>query len=77
MTAVSVVTILGGRLRAIAYEKESRRLHDSAMTMVGLLDGSFDRNRHTNLTEAVAEIARENRTRVTLITDEGIVAEDS
>lgn len=47
------------------------------MTMVGLLDGSFDRNRHTNLTEAVAEIARENRTRVTLITDEGIVAEDS
>ena len=77
VTAVSVVTILGGRLRAIAYEKESRRLHDSAMTMVGLLDGSFDRNRHTNLTEAVAEIARENLTRVTLITDEGIVAEDS
>lgn len=77
VTAVSVVTILGGRLRAIAYEKESRRLHDSAMTMVGLLDGSFDRNRHTNLTEAVAEIARENRTRVTLITVEGIVAEDS
>tara|TARA_R110002072_G_scaffold303126_2_gene494876 strand:- start:8058 stop:9833 length:1776 start_codon:yes stop_codon:yes gene_type:complete len=77
VTAFSVVTILGGRLRTIAYEKESRRLHDSAMTMVGLLDGTFNRGRHTNLTEAVAEIAHENRTRVTLITEEGIVAEDS
>ena len=77
VTAVSVVTILGGRLRDIAYEKESRRLHDSAMTMVGLLDGSFDRSRHTDLTATVAAIAGENRTRITLITDEGAVVEDS
>ena len=77
VTAVSVVTILGGRLREIAYEQESRRLHDSAMTMAGLLDDSFDLSRHTNLTSAVHAIAGENRTRITLITDDGIVVEDS
>jgi two-component system phosphate regulon sensor histidine kinase PhoR len=77
VTAVSVVTILGGRLREIAYEQETRRLHDSAMTMVELLDDSFDRGRHTNLTKAVHAIAAKNRTRITLITDDGIVVEDS
>jgi len=77
VTAVSVVTILGGRLREIAYDQETRRLHDSATTMVGLLDDSFDRGRHANLTAAVHSIAAENRTRITLITDDGIVVEDS
>ena len=77
VTAVSVVTILGGRLREIIYREETQRLHDSATTMVASLDNSFDGSRHSHLTKAVAKIAAENRTRVTLITDEGKVLEDS
>ncbi len=77
VTAASVVTILGGRLRDIAFQQESRRLHDSAMTMVRLLDGSFDGSRHSNLTAAIDTIAKENRSRITLIKDDGVVAEDS
>ena len=77
VTAASVVTILGGRLREIIYREETQRLHDSAMTMVASLDNSLDRSRHSHLTEAVAQIAAENRTRVTLITDDGQVLEDS
>jgi two-component system, OmpR family, phosphate regulon sensor histidine kinase PhoR len=77
VTAVSVVTILGGRLREIAFQQESRRLHDSAMTMVRLLDDSFDGPRHSDLTAAVAAIAEDNRSRITLIKDDGIVVEDS
>lgn len=77
VTAVSVVTILGGRLQEIIYREETQRLHDSALTMVAALDNSLDRSRHSHLTEAVAQIAAENRTRVTLITDGGQVLEDS
>lgn len=77
VTAASVVTILGGRLRDIAFQQESRRLHDSAMTMVRLLDGSFDGSRHSDLTAAIDAIAEENRSRITLIKDDGAVVEDS
>lgn len=77
VTAVSVVTILGGRLQEIIYREETQRLHDSALTMVASLDNSLDSSRHSHLTEAVAQIAAENRTRVTLITDDGHVLEDS
>lgn len=77
VTAVSVVTILGGSLRDIIYHQESQRLHDSALTMVALLDGSIDRSRHPHLTEAVADIAKENQTRITLITDDGLILEDT
>ncbi len=77
VTAVSVITILGDRLRDIAYEQESRRLHDSATTMVGLLDGSLDHTHHQSLTESVNTIAAKNRTRITLIKEDGVVVEDS
>lgn len=77
VTAASVITILGNRLRDIAFEQESRRLHDSATTMVGLLDDSFDRTRHGSLTQAVKTIAAENKTRITLIKEDGVVVEDS
>ncbi|NQV24900.1 MAG: HAMP domain-containing protein [Rhodopirellula sp.] len=77
ITAASVITILGDRLRGIAFEQESRRLHDSAVTMVGLLGNSFDTARHISLTEAVNAIAIENSTRITLIREDGVVIEDS
>ena len=77
VTAASVVTILGGRLREIAFRQESRRLHDSAMTMVRLLDGSFDGSRHSDLTAAIDAIAEENKSRITLIKEDGAVVEDS
>lgn len=77
VTAVSVITILGNRLRDIAFEQESRRLHDSAATMVGLLKNSFDTSRDPELTRAINAIAKENRTRITLIADDGVVGEDS
>lgn len=77
VTAASVITILSHRLHEIAFKPESHRVHDSATTMVGLLDGSFERTRHGNLTETVTTIAAENRTRITLVKDDGVVVDDS
>jgi two-component system phosphate regulon sensor histidine kinase PhoR len=77
VTAASVITILSHRLREISFEQESRRLHDSATSMVGLLDGSFERTHHQDLAAAVRTIATENRTRITLIKEDGVVVEDS
>jgi len=45
--------------------------------MVRLLDGSFDGSRHSNLTAAIDTIATKNRSRITLIKDDGVVVEDS
>lgn len=77
VTAASVITILSHRLREISFEQESRRLHDSATSMVGLLAGSFERTHHQDLAAAVRTIATENRTRITLIKEDGVVVEDS
>jgi hypothetical protein len=77
VTAASVIEILSHCFREIAFDQESRRLHDSVTSMVSLLGGSFKRTHHANLVAAVTTIAGENRTSITLIKEDGIVVEDS
>jgi two-component system, OmpR family, phosphate regulon sensor histidine kinase PhoR len=77
VAAVSIITIIGHRQRSVVYDQIHRRLHDSAFTVVNLLDEPFAFALDQRLTESLKAIAAENGTRITLIAADGTVVDDS
>lgn len=75
--AVSIIIILGHRQREVIYDQVYRRLHDSAYTVVNLLDEPFVIAPDEFLAESMRAIASENGTRITLIAADGTVVDDS
>lgn len=75
--AVCIVTILNHRQRAIVYNQVDRRLQDSAVTVLNLVDDPFAATRNQTLSDAINKIATQNSTRITLIADDGVVVDDS
>jgi two-component system, OmpR family, phosphate regulon sensor histidine kinase PhoR len=77
VAAFSIVTILGHRQREIIFDQEHRRLHDSAATVLNLLDEAFTNVPDGALEGSIRAIAAENETRITLIRVDGTVVVDS
>lgn len=77
LAALSIITILGHRQRAIVYDQVHHRLHDSAVTVLNLLDAHFSWTPNKELAKSLQSIATDNKTRITLIAADGKVIEDS
>lgn len=75
--AVCSIAILGRGQRAIVYDQVNRRLHDSAVTVIHLLENPFVEETDTELNTSIKVIAAENNTRITLIAENGTVIGDS
>lgn len=77
VAAISIITILGHRQREIVYDQVHRRLHDSAVTVLNLLEDPFSAVPNQKLMASIKAIATENGTRITLIAEDGTVVDDS
>ena len=83
LSAVAVIcttTILSHRQREIVYDQVYQRLHNSAVTVLNLVEESFAVPPAPELIASIASIdsiATENSTRITLIAADGIVVVDS
>lgn len=77
VAAVCIITILGHRQREIVYGQVNRQLHDSAVTIIHLLENPFAKQAGVELNASIKAIAAENNTRITLIADDGSVIGDS
>jgi len=77
VAALSIITILGHRQREAVYDQVRRRLQDSAVTVLNLLEDPFGAPLDQKLIASIKVIATENGTRVTLIADDGTVVSDS
>ena len=77
VAALSIITILGHRQREIVYDQVHRRLHDSAFTVLNLLNDPFGANLDRDRTASFKAIATGNGTRITLIAADGSVVDDS
>ena len=77
LAALSIITILGHRQREIVYDQVHHRLHDSAVTVLNLLDAAFTWTPNKELAKSLQSIATDNKTRITLIAADGKVIEDS
>ena len=73
LSTLSIISILGHRQREVVYVQVYRRLHDSAVTVLNLIDNPFAHRQTAGFAKSLRKIATDNNTRITLLAVDGEV----
>ncbi len=77
IAAVFSIAILGARQREIVYDQVHRRLNDTSVIVLNLIEDPFAEAPDQKLTSSIETIATQTDTRITLIAEDGIVVDDT